>query len=131
MQHTAASPKQQAVCDVWATSALLASACQQQLLILMLFTIQISLTTLISQSMDPHLLLLIFLPIIGFSASVSQEPHMLRRSWGQVSADVIYNCSCHYMGLLHWLGIVGQPGATHAAAQLGAGESLPLQHLQM
>jgi hypothetical protein len=34
--------------------------------------------------MEPHLLLLIFLPIIGFSAAVGQEPHMLRKSWGQV-----------------------------------------------
>lgn len=37
-----------------------------------------------AQSMDPHLLLLIFLPIIGFSAAVSQEPHVLRKSWVQV-----------------------------------------------
>jgi hypothetical protein len=36
--------------------------------------------------MDPHLLLLIFLPIIGFSAAISQEPHMLRKSWGQVKS---------------------------------------------
>ncbi|KIY91380.1 Sodium/hydrogen exchanger 8 [Monoraphidium neglectum] len=34
--------------------------------------------------MEPHLLLLIFLPIIGFSAAVSQEPHQLRKSWGQI-----------------------------------------------
>lgn len=38
------------------------------------------------QAMEPHLLLLIFLPIIGFSAAIAQEPHMLRKSWGQVSA---------------------------------------------
>lgn len=36
------------------------------------------------QSIDPHLLLLIFLPTIGFSAALSQEPHLLRRNWGQV-----------------------------------------------
>jgi hypothetical protein len=36
------------------------------------------------QDIDPHLLLLIFLPTIGFSAALSQEPHLLRRNWGQV-----------------------------------------------
>jgi hypothetical protein len=37
--------------------------------------------------MEPHLLLLIFLPIIGFSAAIAQEPHMLRKSWGQVGFE--------------------------------------------
>lgn len=41
------------------------------------------------QSIDPHLLLLIFLPTIGFSAALSQEPHLLRRNWGQVRV-----CTC-------------------------------------
>jgi hypothetical protein len=36
------------------------------------------------QGIDPHLLLLIFLPTIGFSAGIAQEPHLLRRNWGQV-----------------------------------------------
>lgn len=45
--------------------------------------------------MDPHVLLLIFLPAIGFSAAVAQEPHQLRRSWGQVA-------------LLAWPGVVVQ-----------------------
>jgi hypothetical protein len=36
------------------------------------------------QSIDPHLLLLIFLPTIGFSAGIGQEPHLLRKNWGQV-----------------------------------------------
>jgi hypothetical protein len=36
------------------------------------------------QDIDPHLLLLIFLPIIGFSAAIGQEPHLLRKNWGQV-----------------------------------------------
>lgn len=35
-------------------------------------------------SMEPHLLLLVFLPIIGFSAAIAQEPHMLRKSWVQI-----------------------------------------------
>eukprot|EP00878_Enallax_costatus_P037337 GHUV01042162.1.p1 GENE.GHUV01042162.1~~GHUV01042162.1.p1 ORF type:complete len:355 (+),score=100.67 GHUV01042162.1:663-1727(+) len=35
-------------------------------------------------SMEPHLLLLVFLPIIGFSAAIGQEPHMLRKSWVQI-----------------------------------------------
>ncbi|KAF6265731.1 Sodium/hydrogen exchanger family-domain-containing protein [Scenedesmus sp. NREL 46B-D3] len=33
---------------------------------------------------DPHLLLLIFLPTIGFSAAIGQEPHLLRKNWGQI-----------------------------------------------
>lgn len=33
---------------------------------------------------DPHVLLLIFLPTIAFSAALSQEPHLLRRNWGQI-----------------------------------------------
>jgi hypothetical protein len=36
------------------------------------------------QDIDPHLLLLIFLPTIGFSAAIGQEPHLLRKNWGQV-----------------------------------------------
>jgi hypothetical protein len=43
--------------------------------------------------MEPHLLLLIFLPIIGFSAAISQEPHMLRKSWGQVCHFAPYDMS--------------------------------------
>lgn len=35
--------------------------------------------------MDPHLLLLVFLPTIAFSAGINQEPHMLRKSWLQVA----------------------------------------------
>ncbi|WIA34707.1 hypothetical protein OEZ86_013018 [Tetradesmus obliquus] len=35
-------------------------------------------------TIDPHLLLLIFLPIIGFSAAIGQEPHLLRKNWGQI-----------------------------------------------
>ncbi|WIA41790.1 hypothetical protein OEZ86_009122 [Tetradesmus obliquus] len=46
-------------------------------------------------NMEPHLLLLVFLPIIGFSAAVGQEPHMLRKSWGQIM-------------LLAWPGVVIQ-----------------------
>eukprot|EP00775_Hariotina_reticulata_P012274 gene12274-12411_t len=42
--------------------------------------------------MEPHVLLLIFLPIIGFSAAISQEPHMLRKSWGQVGASQKLAC---------------------------------------
>lgn len=38
------------------------------------------------QAIDPHLLLLIFLPTIGFSAALGQEPHLLRRNWGQVGS---------------------------------------------
>eukprot|EP00882_Tetradesmus_deserticola_P013378 GHRQ01014203.1.p1 GENE.GHRQ01014203.1~~GHRQ01014203.1.p1 ORF type:complete len:233 (+),score=39.96 GHRQ01014203.1:77-775(+) len=34
--------------------------------------------------MDPHLLLLIFLPTIGFSKAIGQEPHLLRKNWGQI-----------------------------------------------
>ncbi|KAF8058312.1 NHX8 [Scenedesmus sp. PABB004] len=46
-------------------------------------------------SMEPHLLLLIFLPVIGFSAAIGQEPHMLRKSWLQIM-------------LLAWPGVVIQ-----------------------
>jgi NhaP-type Na+/H+ or K+/H+ antiporter len=35
-------------------------------------------------SIEPHLLLMVFLPTIGFSAGISQEPHMLRKNWGQI-----------------------------------------------
>ena len=35
-------------------------------------------------NIDPHLLLLIFLPTIGFSAGINQEPHLLRKNWGQI-----------------------------------------------
>ncbi|GBF87432.1 hypothetical protein Rsub_00143 [Raphidocelis subcapitata] len=34
--------------------------------------------------MEPHLLLMIFLPTIGFSAGIGQEPHLLRKNWGQI-----------------------------------------------
>jgi hypothetical protein len=51
--------------------------------------------------MEPHLLLLIFLPIIGFSAAVGQEPHMLRKSWGQVRAGWLL---WHGSGLM-WISI--------------------------
>jgi hypothetical protein len=63
--------------------------------------------------MEPHLLLLIFLPIIGFSAAVGQEPHMLRKSWGQVGV------SCGGGGSSsngsRW------PGAPYVAQELGTG----------
>eukprot|EP00878_Enallax_costatus_P006804 GHUV01007132.1.p1 GENE.GHUV01007132.1~~GHUV01007132.1.p1 ORF type:complete len:889 (+),score=286.27 GHUV01007132.1:1018-3684(+) len=36
------------------------------------------------QNIDPNLLLLIFLPTIGFSAALGQEPHLLRKNWGQI-----------------------------------------------
>jgi NhaP-type Na+/H+ or K+/H+ antiporter len=35
-------------------------------------------------NIDPHLLLLVFLPTIGFSAGINQEPHLLRKNWGQI-----------------------------------------------
>lgn len=47
--------------------------------------------------MNPDLLLLIFLPTIGFSAAIAQEPHMLRRNWGQVravSVSAMHACRC-------------------------------------
>jgi hypothetical protein len=46
---------------------------------------------------DPHLLLLIFLPTIGFSAALGQEPHLLRRNWGQVKL-----CACEGRWGLVW-----------------------------
>jgi hypothetical protein len=36
------------------------------------------------QDIDPHVLLLIFLPVIGFAPALEQEPHLLRKNWGQV-----------------------------------------------
>ena len=30
---------------------------------------------------EPHLLLLVFLPAIGFSAGISQQPHLIRHNW--------------------------------------------------
>lgn len=41
------------------------------------------------QNIDPHLLLLIFLPTIGFSAALNQEPHLLRRNWGQARLNAL------------------------------------------
>jgi NhaP-type Na+/H+ or K+/H+ antiporter len=35
-------------------------------------------------NIDPHLLLLIFVPTIGVSAGINQEPHLLRKNWGQI-----------------------------------------------
>ena len=43
--------------------------------------------------MDPHLLLLVFLPTIAFSAGIAQDPHTLRKSWLQIM-------------LLAWPGVV-------------------------
>jgi hypothetical protein len=53
--------------------------------------------------MEPHLLLLVFLPIIGFSAAIAQEPHMLRKSWVQVGV------SCHAVDFLGWTGSPARP----------------------
>lgn len=39
------------------------------------------------QRMPPNLLLQVFLPIIGFSAAMGQEPHHLRKSWAQVRGE--------------------------------------------
>lgn len=36
------------------------------------------------QNIDPHVLLLIFLPTIGFAPALEQEPHLLRKNWAQV-----------------------------------------------
>ncbi|KAF6258311.1 Cation/H+ exchanger [Scenedesmus sp. NREL 46B-D3] len=35
-------------------------------------------------NIDPHVLLLVFLPAIGFAAAIGQQPHLLRKNWGQV-----------------------------------------------
>lgn len=47
-------------------------------------TVAFTATLKLWMAIDPHLLLLIFLPTIGFSAALGQEPHLLRRNWGQI-----------------------------------------------
>jgi hypothetical protein len=76
------------------------------------------------QGIDPHLLLLIFLPTIGFSAALNQQPHLLRRNWGQVrvtpwhARTALCTWRCVWRVLVHrapGARTLGRP-ATHACS---------------
>lgn len=44
------------------------------------------------QNIDPNILMLIFLPTLAFSTSLNQEPHLLRRNWGQARRLLLVAC---------------------------------------